>query len=111
MIKNGLKTTIEMPEPGRSDCHAWSAHPVLHLQTKILGLNPISPFNYEFNPQLVDLEWAEGYVATGKGPIHARVENRGKFKKASLVIPEGVTIKVPKLKLMIAGPKTTTIEL
>ncbi len=111
MIKNGLKTTIEMPEPGRSDCHAWSAHPVLHLQTKILGLNPISPFYYEFNPQLVDLEWAEGYVATGKGPIHARVEKRGKFKKASLVIPEGVTIKVPKLKLMIAGPKTTTIEL
>ena len=73
MIERGLKTTIEMPDPGRSDCHAWSAHPLLHLQTKILGLSPLSPYQFEFRPNLVDLDWAEGYISTGKGPIHARI--------------------------------------
>ena len=109
MIKLGLKTTIEMPEPGRSDCHAWSAHPLLHLQTKILGLTPLAPFQFESQPHLVDLEWAEGYVSTGKGPIHARVERLGKSWKADLVVPDGVTITVPEVRGLIVGPKTVSI--
>ena len=110
MIKRGLRTTIEMPDPGRSDCHAWSAHPVLHLQTKILGLSPIEAYQYEFKPHLVDLDWAEGYISTGKGPIHARVEKRGKSWKASLVVPDGVSVTVPEVRGVIVGPKTVTIE-
>jgi alpha-L-rhamnosidase len=110
MIKKGLKTTIEMPDPGRSDCHAWSAHPLLHLQTKILGLTPLAPFQFQFQPHLVDLEWAEGYVSTGKGPIHARVERHGKSWKANLVIPEGVTVSVPEVRGLIVGPKTVSVE-
>jgi hypothetical protein len=110
MIKHGLKTTIEMPEPGRSDCHAWSAHPLLHLQTKILGLSPIAPFQFEFHPHLEDLDWAEGYISTGKGPIHARVEKKGTSWKASLVIPDGVAVSVPHVRGLIVGPKTVTVE-
>ncbi|MBS1728757.1 MAG: hypothetical protein JST51_18725 [Armatimonadetes bacterium] len=110
MIDKGLRTTIEMPDPGRSDCHAWSAHPVLHLQTKILGLRPIEAHQYEFHPHLVDLSWAEGYISTGKGPIHARVEKVGKTWKASLVIPDAVTVSVPEVRGLIVGPKTVTIE-
>ena len=111
MIKHGLKTTIEMPEPGRSDCHAWSAHPVLHLQTKILGLTPLAQFKFEFKPHLVDLEWAEGYVSTGKGPIHARVERHGNLYKAKLVIPDGVTVSVPKVRRLFVGPRSVSIEI
>jgi hypothetical protein len=110
MIKNGLKTTIEMPDPGRSDCHAWSAHPLLHLQTKILGISPLAPFQFEFKPHLEDLDWAEGYVSTGKGPIHARVERHGSSWKASLVVPDGVTVSVPEVRGIIVGPRTVTIE-
>jgi alpha-L-rhamnosidase len=110
MIKNGLKTTVEMPEPGRSDCHAWSAHPVLHLQTKILGLTPLAPYQFEFKPHLVDLDWAEGYVSTGRGPIHVRVEKNAKSWKASLVVPDGVTVTVPEVRGLIVGPKNVSIE-
>ena len=109
MVKLGLKTTIEMPEPGRSDCHAWSAHPLFHLQTKILGLTPIAPFQFDFRPNLVDLEWAEGYVSTGKGPIHARIERSGKSWKADLVVPDGVTVTVPEVRGLIVGPRTVSI--
>lgn len=110
MVKKGLRTTIEMPDPGRSDCHAWAAHPVYHLQTKILGIHPIEAFQYEFKPNLEDLAWAEGYVSTGKGPIHARVEKHGKSWKASLVIPDGVTVTVPEVRGVIAGPKSVSVQ-
>lgn len=110
MIKKGLKTTIEMPDPGRSDCHAWAAHPMLHLQTKILGLSPLESDVYEFRPHLCDLEWAEGYLSTGHGPIHARVTKDGSKWKASLVVPDGVKVSVPEVKGLIVGPKSVTIE-
>ncbi len=110
MIRKGFKTTIEMPDPGRSDCHAWAAHPVFHLQTKILGIKPIEAFQFEFDPHLVDLEWAEGYVSTGRGPIHARVEKQGKGWKADLVVPDGVTVSVPSVRGLVVGPKHVSIQ-
>ncbi|MEI8280915.1 MAG: hypothetical protein WCG75_00780 [Armatimonadota bacterium] len=111
MIKLGLRTTIEMPEPGRSDCHAWSAHPLLHLQTKILGIAPLAPFQYEFKPNLGDLDWAEGYVSTGKGPIHARIERKGTSFKTELIVPDGVTVSVPSVRGLIVGPRSVTINI
>ncbi len=36
----GFKTTREHPEPSRSDCHAWGAHPVYHSYATILGIRP-----------------------------------------------------------------------
>ncbi|MEM6331906.1 MAG: alpha-L-rhamnosidase [Planctomycetota bacterium] len=36
----GLKTTPEMPEPTRSDNHAWGAHPLYHLVASVLGVRP-----------------------------------------------------------------------
>lgn len=110
MIKRGLRTTIEMPEPGRSDCHAWSAHPLYHLQTKILGIAPLAPYQYEFKPNLGDLEWAEGYVSTGKGPIHARIERKGKTLKSELIVPDGVTVSVPAVRGLVVGPRSVTIN-
>jgi len=35
-----LQTLLERPEPSRSDCHAWSAHPLFHFLTTILGIRP-----------------------------------------------------------------------
>lgn len=39
----GLLTTPEGPEPTRSDCHAWGAHPHYHLFASLLGLRPEGP--------------------------------------------------------------------
>lgn len=41
--KLGLKTTVEMPEPTRSDCHAWGAHPVFHAYATFAGIRPSAP--------------------------------------------------------------------
>lgn len=39
----GFVTVPEEPEPSRSDCHAWGAHPLHHYYTSILGIRPVSP--------------------------------------------------------------------
>lgn len=36
----GLYTVLEMPEPSRSDCHAWGSHPMYHALTSIAGIRP-----------------------------------------------------------------------
>lgn len=38
-----LKTLPERPEPSRSDCHAWSAHPLYHYFATMLGIRPAAP--------------------------------------------------------------------
>lgn len=43
MVRNGLCTPIEGPEPARSDCHGWASHPVYHLATGIAGIRPNQP--------------------------------------------------------------------
>jgi hypothetical protein len=37
---HGFKTTLESPEPSRSDCHGWGAHPMYHYFATILGIRP-----------------------------------------------------------------------
>ena len=41
--EKGFKTVPEKPEPSRSDCHAWGAHPLFHMHASLLGLRPTSP--------------------------------------------------------------------
>ena len=43
LVKQGFKTPIEHPEPSRSDCHAWGAHPVFHLHATVAGIRPAAP--------------------------------------------------------------------
>jgi hypothetical protein len=50
LVQNGFKTTIEKPEPSRSDCHAWGAHPIFHMHASLAGIRPVEP---GFNKLLV----------------------------------------------------------
>jgi len=43
MIEAGLTTFAETPEPARSDCHAWSAHPILGFLQIVAGVTSIAP--------------------------------------------------------------------
>lgn len=43
MIEHGLTTFAENPEPTRSDCHAWSAHPALGFFQIVAGVESIAP--------------------------------------------------------------------
>ena len=41
MIGQGLTTFAENPEPTRSDCHAWSAHPILGFLQIVAGVTSV----------------------------------------------------------------------
>ncbi len=43
LVRQGLKTPVEMPGDTRSDCHAWGSHPLFHLHASIAGVRPASP--------------------------------------------------------------------
>jgi alpha-L-rhamnosidase len=39
----GFRTMPEAPEPSRSDCHAWCAHPLFHTAATLAGIRPAAP--------------------------------------------------------------------
>ncbi len=43
MLERGLTTFAEKPDPTRSDCHAWSAHPMKDFLSITCGIRPDSP--------------------------------------------------------------------
>jgi hypothetical protein len=95
LAANGLRTTIEQPEPTRSDCHAWGAHPLYHYAASILGIRPAAPgFQVvEVAPQLGALEHASGTVphpAGGEIAVTARRTGPGAVSVA-VTLPAGVS--------------------
>ncbi len=88
----GLKTTVEKPEPTRSDCHAWGAHPMFHAYASFAGIRPATPGFTEvtITPQLGPLQNLDtSMVHPSGGNIVVKVE---KDKTGEL---HG-TISVPK---------------
>lgn len=59
----------------RSVCHAWAAAPAIYLPAAVLGIRPVAPGFRQFaiTPELGDLAWARGAVATPYGPINVNV--------------------------------------
>lgn len=43
LVRNGMKTPVESPEPSRSDCHAWGSHPLFHQRASLFGIRPVKP--------------------------------------------------------------------
>jgi hypothetical protein len=87
-VGNGLKTTIESPEPTRSDCHAWGAHPIYHYFASILGIRPTAPgfTRVAIRPALADLAWAKGTMPTPHGDLTVEASTDG----MRVVLPKGV---------------------
>lgn len=72
LAANGLKTTIEMPEPTRSDCHAWGAHPLFHYFATIAGIRPAAPSfaAVQVDPQTESqLQWFRAELPHPNGTI------------------------------------------
>ena len=89
----GFKTTLEMPEPTRSDCHAWGAHPMFHFLATVLGIRPASPgfSGVHVRPQLGPLRWAKGAMVHPKGLIEVDVKQTNQTLSGTVKVPEGVT--------------------
>jgi hypothetical protein len=89
---NGLRTTVEMPEPCRSDSHAWGAHPVFHFHASILGIRPAGPgfTSVQIEPQLGPLAWARGTMPHPRGDIRADFALRDGRLTGEIELPPGV---------------------
>ena len=88
----GLTTWAEMPEPSRSDCHAWGASPNIELFRILLGIRSMAPGFREIRiePALGDLREVSGSMPHPLGEIKVayRLDKRGKGKVV-ISLPEG----------------------
>jgi alpha-L-rhamnosidase len=114
--ERGLKTTIEAPEPSRSDCHAWASHPLYHYFATILGIRPASPGfqTVEIVPQLGSLEWATGTLPHPLGEIAVEVRREGASLRAVISLPvglEGVFKHASQVTMLRPGRQVISVPL
>lgn len=93
MLSLGLTTWAEKPEPTRSDCHAWSAHPNFDLLATVAGIEPAAPGfrEVEIRPHLGSLHELKATLPHPQGEIHVEYERRGGQLSAEVVLPEKLT--------------------
>ncbi|AXY73361.1 alpha-L-rhamnosidase [Paraflavitalea soli] len=94
MLKNGLTTFAENPDPTRSDCHAWSASPNYDFLATICGITPAAPGfrKVQIKPQLGELKQASGRMPHPDGDIEVTLERRGETGvHATITLPPGLT--------------------
>jgi alpha-L-rhamnosidase len=94
MLKIGLTTFAEKPEPSRSDCHAWSSSPNYDLLATVIGVEPASAGfkTVKIVPNLGKLTSAEGKVPHPNGEILVKLKRKGKDGiDAQITLPKYVT--------------------
>jgi hypothetical protein len=93
MLRIGLTSAPENPEPTRSDAHAWAAHPNYGLLATVLGVRPASAGfkTVSIAPALGPLRRAEGRVPHPAGDIEVRLVRQGeRGLRAEVTLPPGV---------------------
>jgi hypothetical protein len=97
MVDYGFSTFPEQAEPSRSDCHAWSAWPMVEFLRTLLGVRPLEP-GYEralIAPRpFGSLTRACGVVPTCRGPIAAAWRREGDRFALKVRLPDGVPAEV-----------------
>jgi hypothetical protein len=93
MLALGLTTWAETPEPTRSDCHAWSAHPNFDLLATVAGIEPAAAEfrQVEIRPHLGALHQLNATLPHPQGEIHVAYERRGNGLTADVVLPKKLT--------------------
>lgn len=92
-IRVGLTTWPEMPEPSRSDAHAWSSHISIDFFRTMLGIQPAAPgfAKVRIEPHLGKLTDLSGSMPHPSGEIAVAVKRTGSGMSAHVVLPAGVT--------------------
>ncbi len=90
MLALGLTTWAETPEPTRSDCHAWSAHPNFDLLATVAGIEPAAAgfHEVEIRPHLGSLQQLKVLLPHPQGEIRVTYERHGKSLTADVELPE-----------------------
>ena len=90
MLALGLTTWAEKPEPTRSDCHAWSAHPSFDLLATVAGIEPAAPAfsQVEIHPHLGSLHELKATLPHPQGEIRVAYQRQGTRLIADVTLPE-----------------------
>ena len=90
MLALGLTTWAENPEPTRSDCHAWSAHPNFDLLATVAGIEPAAPGFREvaIQPHLGPLKQLKATLPHPAGAIVVSYQRKGQGLSADVTLPE-----------------------
>ena len=94
LLPLGLTTWPEHPDPSRSDCHAWSAHPSYDLLRLVAGIRPDAPgfARVRIAPALGALPGLSAVHPHPGGDIRVQYERRGPTGlRASIELPPGIT--------------------
>lgn len=93
MLARGLTTWAEMPEPTRSDCHAWSASPNFELFRTVLGVDSAAPgFKHiVVRPHLGKLTKVSGAIPHPNGEVAVKLALNGAKLEAEVNLPANVT--------------------
>ena len=94
MLKMGLTTFAENPDPTRSDCHAWSASPNYDFFATICGITPAAPGfkKVTIAPALGELNEVSAKMPHPNGEIQVTLKRDGKNKiNGEVVLPQQVT--------------------
>lgn len=110
-VEEGMHTLPETFGPTRSDCHAWSAHPLYHYLTGVLGIQPAECGfrSVSIRPQLGPLTEAAGELAHPLGTIRVAYQRQGKKLTAQIELPRGLhgTFSTGgKVRLLRSGKQT-----
>ena len=93
-VRDGLKTPMEAPgRRGRSDCHAWGAHPLYHLQTGIAGIRPAKTGYAAVTvaPQPGPLKFVKAVSPTPKGLVYLDLRFDDGKAFGTVVLPPGLS--------------------
>lgn len=89
----GLTTIAEMPDPSRSDCHAWGSSMNIEFFRTVLGIDSAAPGfkRVVISPSLGKLTEAKGVMPHPDGEIAACYQLKNGRLKAEITLPEGVS--------------------
>ena len=94
MLRLGLTTFAETPEPSRSDCHAWSASPDYDFLATICGIMPEAPGfkRILIQPALGELSFVKASMPHPNGKITVFLQRRGENGlRAEVSLPENTS--------------------
>jgi alpha-L-rhamnosidase len=77
--EKGFVTPMEEPEPSRSDCHGWGAHPLYHYFATVTGIRPAG-FGFdtvEILPNLGELPFVKAKLPHARGWIEIELHREG----------------------------------